>query len=80
MTMLNHLTSFAGAAINAISPMPPVFAVDLIDRLTGRQHCIAGIPITVLSRDPAGAAAEMMRNRDATRWTTRAYPLNGEPL
>lgn len=75
MTMLNHLTAFAGAAIDAMRPLPPVFAVDLIDRATGRHHRIAGIPVTVMTRDPADTAADLLRNRDTTRWTTRATPL-----
>lgn len=75
MTMLNHLTAFADAAIQAMRPLPPVFAVDLIDRVTGRQHCIAGIPVTVLTRNPAEASADLLRNRDTVRWTTRATAL-----
>lgn len=78
MTMLNHLTAFAGAACQAVRPLPPVFAVDLIDRDRGRHHCIAGIPVTILTRDPAAASAELLRNRDALHWTTRATPLEGD--
>lgn len=78
MTMISHLTAFAGAAYHAIRPLPPVFAVDLIDRATGRQHCIAGIPVTIMTRDPARATTLLMRNRDAARWTTRATPISGE--
>ncbi|MFV0302756.1 MAG: hypothetical protein ACK5IP_18125 [Paracoccus sp. (in: a-proteobacteria)] len=79
MTMLNHLTAFAGAAYQAMRPLPPVFSVDLIDRDTGRHHCIAGIPVTVMTRDPAAASADLLRNRDTLRWTTRATPLQGDP-
>ncbi|TRW97575.1 hypothetical protein FNJ84_08715 [Paracoccus sp. M683] len=78
MTMLNHLTAFAGTAIQAMRPLPPVFTVDLIDRVTGRHHCIAGIPVTVMTRDPDIATRDLLRNRDRSRWTTRTTPLHGE--
>ena len=78
MTMLNHLTAFAGTAYLAMRPLPPVFAVDLIDRVTGRRHCIAGIPMTVMTRNPEEAARDLLRNRDTSRWTIRATPLNGD--
>lgn len=78
MMMLNHLTAFADAAYQAMRPLSPVFAVDLIDRDTGRHHCIADIPVTVMTRDPAEASAELLRNRDRARWTTRALPLQGD--
>ena len=78
MTMLNHLTAFADAAVQAMRPLPPVFAVELINRDTGRHHCIAGNPVTDMTRDPAAAIADLLRNRDTLRWTARATLLDGE--
>lgn len=68
MTMLDRLASFADATILAAGGGARRYAVHLVDRRTGLPHCIAGIPLTVFTRDPAEAGAEMMRNRDPHDW------------
>ena len=68
MTMLNRLTSFADATARAVAQEPRRYAVHLIDRQTGRLHCVAGIPLTVFTCTPDEVVAELMRNRDPMKW------------
>ncbi|MBA4489679.1 hypothetical protein [Paracoccus sp. S1E-3] len=68
MTMLNRLASFADATVRAVAQKPPRYAVHLVERKTGRLHCVAGIPLTVFTCTPDEVGAEMMRNRDPKDW------------
>ncbi|MFD1795655.1 hypothetical protein FQV27_04245 [Paracoccus aurantiacus] len=68
MTMLNRLSSFADATIRAVAREPRRYAVHLVDRESGRMHCVAGIPLTVFTSDPADVRTELMRNRDPLKW------------
>lgn len=54
---------------------PALCAVTLIDRRTGRPHRVNGAAVVALSRDPDGAAAELMAGRDARLWDARIQPL-----
>lgn len=68
MTMLNRLASFADATERAVAQEPLRYAVHLVERATGRLHCVAGIPLTVFTCTPDEVSAEMMRNRDPMKW------------
>ncbi|ESW59762.1 MAG: hypothetical protein Q27BPR15_15690 [Rhodobacter sp. CACIA14H1] len=46
-------------------------AISLIDRRTGSVHRVNGAPLTVFSRNPAEAAADLLRHRDASLWDVR---------
>lgn len=52
--------------------------VRLIDRRTGAAHRINGTPLTLYTRRPAEAAAELMQGRDATIWEARIEPIEPE--
>ncbi|WP_104490925.1 MULTISPECIES: hypothetical protein [Paracoccus] len=69
MTMLNHLTAFAGRT-RRITPAPPRYAVSLIDRRTGKPHRISDIPLRLITCEPFETARELMRDRDPARWDT----------
>ncbi len=58
--------------------MPRTCAVRLIDRRTGSAHRINGRPLLALTRNPAEAAAELMRGRDPAHWAVRIEPLETE--
>ena len=64
MTTLNRLASFAHATERAVARQPLRYAVHLVERETGRPHCVAGIPLTVFTCDSAEVGTELMRNRD----------------
>lgn len=78
MTMLTDPTAFAGAAHRHSRRVRALFAVQLVDRLTGKPHRIGDVPVAILTQQPDAAATELMRNRDATRWTVRAEPVERE--
>jgi hypothetical protein len=46
-------------------------AVSLVDRRTGAKHRINGRPLTLLTRNPQDAIAELLEGRDATVWEAR---------
>lgn len=46
-------------------------AVSLIDRRTGATHRINGRPLTLLTRNPQDAVAELLAGRDAAVWEAR---------
>jgi hypothetical protein len=54
----------------------PTCAVRLVDRRTGQTHRINGSPLTVYTRRPDEAAAELLRNRDVAVWEARIEPLD----
>ena len=64
MTMLNRLASFADATARVTARAPRRYAVHLVNRDTGRLHCVAGLPLTVFTRDPEQACDDLIRNRD----------------
>lgn len=59
------------------SARAPLCAVTLIDRRTGRPHRVNGAALVALSRDPDGAAAELLAGRDPRIWSARVQPLPG---
>ncbi|MDR7124671.1 hypothetical protein [Pseudotabrizicola sp. 4114] len=52
--------------------------VRLIDRRTGAAHRINGTPLTLYTRRPAEAAAELMQGRDPSVWEARIEPIEPE--
>lgn len=50
-------------------------AVSLVDRRTGATHRINGRPLTLLTRNPQDAVAELLEGRDATVWEARVEVL-----
>ncbi|MCU0899004.1 MAG: hypothetical protein MUC82_00760 [Cypionkella sp.] len=52
--------------------------VRLIDRRTGAAHRINGTPLTLYSRRPNEAAAELMQGRDPLVWEARIEPIETE--
>ena len=52
--------------------------VRLIDRRTGAAHRINGMPLTLYTRRPAEAAAELMQGRDPAVWEARVEPIEPE--
>lgn len=51
-------------------------SVSLIDRRTGKTHRIGGSPLTIFTRDPQSAAAELLAGRDPHLWEARVQPLD----
>ena len=47
------------------------FAVQLVDRRTGRIHRVNGSPQVLLTHQPEHAAAELLKGRDAAVWEAR---------
>ena len=76
MTMLNHLPAFTGRARQAAMPVPPRYAVSLIDRRTGKPHRISDIPLRLITCDPFETARDLMRDRDPARWDTAIHRLD----
>ncbi len=58
----------------------PAYAVQLIDRRTGRVHRVNGSPLILLTRRPDDAVAELLDGRDATVWETRIDPIERRGL
>lgn len=58
----------------------PTCAVRLVDRRTGSVHRVNGAPLVVFSRNPAEAAAELLRHRDAAVWDVRIDAISAEGL
>lgn len=56
---------------------PAAFSVMLIDRRTGMAHRINGTPLVIFTKDPTGAASELLHGRDATIWEARIEQLAG---
>lgn len=75
MSMLNHLSAFAGRSIRAGAHVSPRYAVSLIDRNSGKPHVICGIPLVLMTADPFETSQELMRNRDPSRWQTSVARL-----
>lgn len=59
---------------------PAAYAVQLIDRRTGRVHRVNGSPLVMLTRRPDDAAAELLRGRDASVWEARIDPIDRKGL
>ena len=53
----------------------PTCAVRLVDRRTGALHRINGTPLTLFTRRPAEAVAELLAGRDPAHWEARIEPL-----
>ncbi len=70
---------FGAQALGQIGVMPMqtlgalsgLCAVHLIDRRTGAAHRINGRALTVFTRSPAEATAELLAGRDPAHWETR---------
>ncbi|MGZ3217825.1 hypothetical protein [Paracoccus sp. T5] len=54
---------------------PPLCAITLIDRRTGRLHRANGAALVARSRDPHGAAAELLAGRESRLWDAHVQPL-----
>ena len=50
-------------------------AVHLVDRRTGLPQRINGSLLAVFTKTPRETVAEILRNRDASRWEARVDPL-----
>lgn len=77
MSMIAHLSAFADRALRVTLPDTNRYVVTLMDRVSGRPHVIAGIPLTILTVEPDEVVADLMRNRDPERWDTRVQPHGG---
>ncbi|MBL8562460.1 MAG: hypothetical protein JNN06_09280 [Gemmobacter sp.] len=53
----------------------PTCAVRLVDRRTGALHRINGTPLTLYTRRPQEAAAELLAGRDPAHWEARIEQL-----
>ena len=53
----------------------PTCAVRLVDRRTGALHRINGAPLTLFTRRPHEAVAELLAGRDPAHWEARIEPL-----
>lgn len=58
----------------------PVFAVRLIDRRTGEVPRVNGNPLSLLTRSPHRAVAELLQGRNASHWLTQVEPLEPSPV
>ena len=56
--------------------MQPVCAVHLVNRRTGALHRINGRPLTLFSRHPGLAAADLLTGRDPAQWEVRIAPID----
>ncbi|ATQ57754.1 hypothetical protein [Paracoccus yeei] len=57
----------------------PMFAVRLIDRRTGEVPRVNGNPLSLLTRSPRRAVAELLRGRSGAHWQTQVEPLEQAP-
>lgn len=74
-----HPFAQAGLAMpEAAAPMPRACAVRLIDRRTGAAHRINGRPLTLYTRRPQEAAADLLEGRDPAHWEVRIEPIERE--
>jgi hypothetical protein len=69
-------TSLAGTPVGMMTASM-LCLVRLVDRRTGQAHRINGAPLTLFTRDPDEAAAELLRNRDPRFWEVRVEPIGG---
>ncbi|MEI4471460.1 hypothetical protein [Frigidibacter sp. MR17.24] len=60
---------------HATGAAAPIYAIQLVDRRTGRTHRVNGRALTLFSRDPALAVAELLEGRDRRHWQPRVEPL-----
>lgn len=51
-------------------------AVRLVDRRTGDLHRVNGTPLTVFTRHPAEAVAELLEGRDPALWEARVERID----
>lgn len=72
MTMLQHLTTSLARLMPTPSPAPsgfaPLFAVRLINRLTGEMHRVEGRILTVFTHHPEAACDLLLHRRDRRNW------------
>ncbi len=54
----------------------PTYAVTLVDRRTGAALRLNGGPVTLYSRDPEAARAELLRSRNPALWDVRVEPIH----
>jgi len=74
-----HPFAQAGLAMAAAdTALPRACAVRLIDRRTGAAHRINGRPLTLFTRRPQEAAAELLEGRDPAHWEVRIDPIERE--
>lgn len=53
----------------------PMFSVRLIDRRTGEVPRVNGNPLSLLTRFPRRAVAELLHGRNGTHWHAQVEPL-----
>ena len=76
MTILTHLSALAERARRSVISSDQVYTVQLVDRRTRQPHCIQGMPLKIVTTEPAKAALDMLRNRDPQTWETTIERVN----
>jgi hypothetical protein len=78
MRLLRQITRALTVA-QSRHPVPaPCYSVQLIDVATGHAWRAGHLSASALSRNPAQTAADLMRNRDPRRFTTRVQIAQGD--
>lgn len=54
---------------------PGLYAICLVDRRTGQVHRVNGAPMSVLTRDPDGAVADLTSRRNPEIWEARVQRI-----
>lgn len=62
-------------AMTMMPPALPTCAVRLIDRRTNAAHRVNGSPLTIYTKNPVEAAADLLRGRDPDLWEARVETL-----
>ncbi|SEM39476.1 hypothetical protein SAMN04488103_10120 [Gemmobacter aquatilis] len=75
---LRHPAAIRAGTMTVPQGTPRVCAVRLIDRRTGTTHRINGAPLTIFTRRPDEAIAELMEGRDPTVWEARVEVIEKE--
>lgn len=71
-----HPATGAQAGMSAMPQEDRLCVLHLMDRRTGALHRVNGAPLSVLSRTPALAAAELLKGRDPAQWSVRIDPIS----
>lgn len=78
MRLLRQITRALNVAPPRQPTSAPCYSVQLIDMATGHAWRAGHLSASALSRNPAQTAADLMRNRDPRRFTTRVQIAHGE--
>lgn len=57
----------------------PLCVVRLIDRRTGAQHRVNGMPLSVFTHSPQATITDMMSGRDPALWEARVDLMDQMP-